>query len=90
MAKKNSTTKWLPPEEETEKAAKSSIQKTSTQKPKKKMGRPKSTDEETTRTIIRVSTRNLLKKLAVLNDITMTEYLKELVDREAKKHGLLK
>lgn len=93
MAKKKSSS-WLLPEEETQEAAKSAIQKTTTSvpkpkpKPKKKMGRPKATEGETVKILVAEKTRSALRKLAALEEVTMIEYLELLINEEAKKKGI--
>lgn len=88
---------WDFQEDAAEEAAKKVIQKTNHQrtkskpkKPKAKMGRPRATEEKKVNILVAESTRSRLKKLAVLDDVTMIEYLEDLINKEATKRGIIK
>lgn len=87
MAKKKSTNSWLVPEEDTQEAAKASIQKASTQ-PVSKIGRPKGNtrgperrDEKLTRLLVKDADRKKLKTLASMMDETMIDAFSILVKK---------
>lgn len=69
-------------------AAKDSIQKTSHTKPKKKVGRPKVVIDQTAKVQIYEDARVLAKKVSVLGEITMTDYISQLIYEDAKEKGI--
>lgn len=91
MAKKKS---WGINLDTTKSAAEEAIQKTShtkprkPAKPKKKVGRPKQIEKPTTQIKIYVEARDLLRKLAAMEGIIMTDYVSELIHADAKKKGI--
>lgn len=85
MAKKKS---WGLNLDTTKEAAKSSIQETSHTRPKKKVGRPKTVVEQTAKVQIYEVARKLAKKVSVMDEITMTNYISELIYADAKKKGI--
>lgn len=90
MAKKNKAS-WLPKESDIQSAAKTSIQKTSNlDTPKKKVGRPKAIKGDTIQVQVSVEARDWLKKLAIMEETTMMEYLTDLILKNAKDKGYLK
>lgn len=70
-------------------SAKSSIKKTTKQAPKKRVGRPREVSEQKLCKVqIYDECRILAKKVSVLNDTTMTDYISELIKQDAKKKGI--
>ena len=69
-------------------AAEDSIRETSHAKPKKKVGRPKTVIDQTAKVQIYEEARKLAKKVSVLEETTMTDYISELIKADAKKKGI--
>lgn len=72
-------------------AAKSSIEKIEKiipKKPKKKMGRPRATEEPTTRILVTERTRDLAKIAATMERTTMLEYIEQLVKADCENRGI--
>lgn len=76
-------------------SAKSSIQRTTSntkrvapKKPKVKLGRPKATEEPTTRVLVTEKSRALAKIAATMERTTMLEYLEQLIKADCTKRGI--
>lgn len=94
MAKKNNAS-WLPPADATKSAAKKAIQKTSNLETVKKktgrpVGRPKAIKGETIQVQVSKEARDWAKKLAVMEETTMMEFITELILKEATERGFKK
>lgn len=90
MAKKKS---WGINLTEATDAAKSVIKETSHKtatpaKPKKKVGRPKTVIDQTAKVQIYEAARKLAKKVSVMEEITMTDYISELIHKDASEKGI--
>lgn len=57
-------------------------------KPKKKVGRPKTVIDQTAKVQIYETARKLAKKVSVLEEITMTDYISSLINKDAAEKGI--
>ncbi|GEM_PF-4055655 len=94
MAKKKKMA-WEFDDEEANDSAKSSIERTTSntqrkapKKTKVKLGRPKATEEPTTRVLVTEKTRALAKIAATMDQVTMLEYLEQLINADCTKRGI--
>ncbi|MFK7979428.1 MAG: hypothetical protein AB8G86_05575 [Saprospiraceae bacterium] len=69
-------------------AAKASIRETTHSEPKKKVGRPKTVIEKTAKVQIYEDARVLAKKVSAIEEVTMTDYMSDLIRRDAAAKGI--